>query len=123
MSCYTGRAVSEYEALVQRLATILSTPVGSRVMMREFGSNLPFLVDRPINQFFAIQIYAATAEAIERWEPLFRLDSTQLTEFSEGQADLILNGTSLIDGKVLTIGELVLDLKGTPIITIRDASN
>lgn len=121
MSRYTGNAIGEHEALAQRIATILATPKGSRVWLREFGSDLPRLVDTPINEIFKIKVYAATSEAIERWEPLFQLVKTELTEFEDGKAEIILHGNSLIDGQVLRIGDLVLDLRNSPVVTLRDS--
>jgi phage baseplate assembly protein W len=32
------------------------------------------LVDQPVNKDFTLAIYAATAEALEKWEKRFKLD-------------------------------------------------
>ena len=120
MSRFTGNPIGEYEALVQRLATILATPVGSRVFMREFGSELPRLVDKPMNQIFPMLVFHATADAIERWEPLFKLERTELIDMGDGKSELVLHGLSLIDNQVLRIGDLVLDLRNSPVVYLRE---
>jgi len=43
-------------------------------MRRDYGSRLFELVDRPINRNFTLEVYAATAEALEKWETRFKLE-------------------------------------------------
>ena len=38
------------EHIDQSIGDILSTPIGTRVMRPDYGSRIPRLVDRPINQ-------------------------------------------------------------------------
>jgi len=45
MNASTGRASGGLQHLYQSIAKILTTPVGTRVKRREFGSELPELVD------------------------------------------------------------------------------
>lgn len=65
----TGRALAGNAHLGQSIADILSTPIGSRVMRRDYGSMLPDLVDQPANPITRQLVFAATAVAIARWEP------------------------------------------------------
>lgn len=55
--------------LKQSIPDILSTPVGSRVLLREYGSRLWELIDAPLNRKTTVQFIAATVEALLRWEP------------------------------------------------------
>lgn len=64
--------------LIQSINDILTTPIGSRVMRREYGSNLPDLIDQAMNSRGKARLYAATAGAIARWEPRVALKSMQL---------------------------------------------
>lgn len=94
MSARTGRTVSESAHLAQSIADILTTPIGSRVMRREYGSQLPDLIDAPFNDATRLQAYAATAMALMRWEPRIRLSRVQLSLGDRpGQAVLDLEGT------------------------------
>ncbi len=56
-----------------------TTRIGSRVMRREYGSQLPELIDAPFNDTTRLQVYAATAMALMRWEPRIRLSRVQIT--------------------------------------------
>jgi len=49
--------------LAQRATRILETPLGSRVMLPNFGSNLFELVDKTINEEYKIRFIAYTHEA------------------------------------------------------------
>jgi Phage baseplate assembly protein W len=74
----TGAALSGVDHIRQSIARILSTPLGTRVMRRDFGSRLPDLTDAPMNKATAVLLYAATATALLRWEPRIRLERVQL---------------------------------------------
>ncbi|WP_313209659.1 GPW/gp25 family protein [Stutzerimonas nitrititolerans] len=94
MSARTGRTVADSAHLAQSIADILTTPIGSRVMRREYGSQLPDLIDAPFNDATRLQAYAATAMALMRWEPRIRLSRVQLFLGDRpGQAVLDVEGT------------------------------
>lgn len=78
MSNQTGRALAGNAHIAQSIADILTTPIGSRVMRRDYGSQLPDLIDWPTNDATRLQAYAATAMALLRWEPRIRLSRVQL---------------------------------------------
>ena len=88
----TGRRVEGAERLAQSLADILSTPIGSRVMRRDYGSDLPDLIDAPMNGETVVDVFAAAAEAIDRWEPEFRLSRVEIAEARAGRMELRLTG-------------------------------
>jgi hypothetical protein len=94
MSNHTGRALAGNAHIAQSIADILTTPIGSRVMRREYGSNLPDLIDWPHNGATRLQAYAATAMALMRWETRIRLSRVQLSLGGQpGEAVLDLEGT------------------------------
>jgi hypothetical protein len=94
MSRSTGRAIAEREHIRQSIADILTTPIGSRVMRREYGSLIPELIDQPLNGATTVRLYAATAAALLRWEPRVRLSRAQLSLGSApGSAALDLDGS------------------------------
>jgi phage baseplate assembly protein W len=77
-------------------------------MRREYGSNLFYLVDRPVNRDLLQQIYAAVAEAIERWEPRFDLKKITVEEIKEGRITLSLSGVYLITQVRVNLQGLVI---------------
>lgn len=91
----TGKRLEGRAHLAQRLATILNTPIGTRVNRLDFGSMLFELVDQPMNALGRLRVFAATASAIARWEPLFRLTRVALTFSADGKAMLDLEGVDL----------------------------
>jgi len=78
MSRTTGRALDDLAHLSQSIADILTTPIGSRVMRRDYGSQLPELIDQPFNEVTKLRAYAATAIALMCWEPRIRLSRVQI---------------------------------------------
>jgi hypothetical protein len=99
MSGNTGRRLSDLEHLRQSIADILRTPIGSRVMRREYGSRLFQLVDRPVDKVGLVEVYAATAEALGRWEPRLRLTRVQAERVYPGGVELTLEGVYQPDGR------------------------
>lgn len=90
----TGRALEDSQHLAQSVATILTTPVGSRLMRRDFGSLLPELIDQPINRATIARLNAATAMALMRWEPRIQLSRVLITLGGDaGQVTVDISGT------------------------------
>lgn len=59
MNSQTGLSISEVEHIRQSVRDILVTPVGSRVMRREYGSLLSALIDQPQTPALRLQIMLA----------------------------------------------------------------
>lgn len=78
--------------LVQSIGDILTTPIGSRVLRRTYGSDLPRLIDAPMNGETVVDVYMATAEAIDQWEPRFRLRRIAVERAVQGSMSLVLTG-------------------------------
>jgi len=104
----TGKALSDIGHLRQSIKDVLTTRIGTRVMRREYGSRLPELIDAPVNSDTILDIYAATAEALQRWEPRFRLLSVAVSDAQPGKVALSLTGVYLPDGKHVTLDGLVV---------------
>lgn len=68
-----GRRIEGNAHLSQSIGDILSTPIGTRVMRRDYGSMLPDLIDQPGNAITRQLMFAATAVALSRWEPRLTL--------------------------------------------------
>jgi len=99
----TGKPLVGLAHLRQSIADILSTPIGSRVMRREYGSQLFRLIDAPLNRSTVMDLYAATAEALQRWESRFRLTSVEASQPEPGRLTLDLTGTYLPDGQEISL--------------------
>lgn len=73
----SGAALTDDAQLAQSLRTLLTTPIGSRLMRRDYGSRIPDLLDAPINPATRMRLAAAAYIAIRRWEP--RLSLSRIT--------------------------------------------
>ncbi|MCX3065206.1 GPW/gp25 family protein [Wolbachia endosymbiont of Drosophila pseudotakahashii] len=108
MDVNTGKELEGIEHLKQSIVDILTTPIGSRIMRREYGSRLSELIDRPINRDFTLEIYAATAEALQKWETRFKLEKVKITEVKEGKVTIDLEGLYLPNGKNIHFDGIVV---------------
>jgi len=108
MNAATGRNLTGLDHLHQSIADILSTPIGTRVMRRDYGSRLPELIDAPMTPDLNIEIFAATAEALDRWEPRLRVTRVGIEEAIAGRLVLGLWGTYLVDGKPVAMKGIVI---------------
>jgi phage baseplate assembly protein W len=102
-SATTGKALSGLAHLTQSIRDILTTPVGSRVMRRDYGSDLFSLTDAPMNRETLMKIYAATADALQKWEPRFSLQQVLASSAALGSVTLDLTGVYLPDGSQVNI--------------------
>lgn len=104
----TGKPLDGLAHLQQSIKDILTTPIGSRVMRRDYGSRLPRLVDAPMNRATLIDLYAATAEALLTWEPRFSVQQVVAVSAAPGRVELQVTGEYLPDGQQVTIDGIVV---------------
>lgn len=64
-----GLTVTDLEHISQSIGDILRTPVGSRVMRRDYGSLLASMIDQPQTPALELQIKVACYMAVLKWEP------------------------------------------------------
>lgn len=93
-----GLALAGDAHLAQSIGDILTTPLGSRVMRRDYGSLLFELIDRPLNAATRLLLVMATAIAIDRWEPRIAVrqvifaDGLEGSDFKSGKAAVTVIG-------------------------------
>lgn len=103
MNAQSGRSLSGIDHLRQSLRDILATPIGTRVMRRDYGSRLHELVDAPMNNATLVELYAATAEAVARWEGRFRLTRVRVASATPGAVTLDLQGEYVPTGQAIQL--------------------
>jgi phage baseplate assembly protein W len=99
----TGKWLTGLDHLRQSITDILTTPLGSRVMRRNYGSRLPELVDAPMNAETITDIYAATVDALQTWEPRIQVTQVIATSAAPGQIGISLVGIYTENGQPVTI--------------------
>lgn len=105
----TGALIVGWEHVAECIVLILTTPRLTRVMRRLFGSDLPGMIDAPMNDQNRLRLFRAVAEALrprlvegrQYGEPRFALDSVQVVE-AEASGRI----TVRVSGKYLPRGHL-----------------
>ncbi len=92
MNRNTGLGISDTEHISQSMRDILLTPVGSRVMRREYGSLLSALIDMPQNPALRLQIMVACYSAIQKWETRIRLTAISFEAGDAGEMYVDITG-------------------------------
>lgn len=114
MNRLTGKSLAGRDHLVQSLQVLLSTPLGSRVMRPDFGSELVDLVDSPITPLTQLQINKSIFNAVSRWEPRFKLRQVQsVSRDVDGELTFTLIGS--FEGQEISIEGLRPLVPATPV--------
>lgn len=92
MNAETGRAIMGNDHLRQSVADVLTTPIGSMITLREYGSYNMELIDRPMTPALRLQIIASSIMALLRWEPRARPANVSLI-LGEGGSSAVLDVT------------------------------
>lgn len=82
MNATTGELIEDCAHVAQSVADILTTPIGTRVQRRDYGSLLPELLDQPYNQATRLRLFGAAATALMRWEPRLQITALAVTDLS-----------------------------------------
>ena len=110
MNRTTGRSITGLAHIKQSVTDILTTPLGTRLERRTYGSLLPSLIDQPDNARTRLRCYAAVASAVMKWEPRLRVTRVGITSGDQpGQAIVDLEGEYL--GQAVSLSS-ALQLRG-----------
>ncbi|HDS1725074.1 GPW/gp25 family protein [Pseudomonas putida] len=99
----TGQPLSGLDHLKQSIEDILTTPLGSRRMRPDYGSNLRRFVDLPVNEGWKSAVQAEVARALGRWEPRVQLERVKVISVLDGQIGLELTGQYLGNSAVVEV--------------------
>lgn len=99
----TGQLLSGSAHLRQSIEDILSTPLGSRRMLPDYGSKLRRYVDLPVNEGWKSAVQAEVARALGRWEPRLKLARVRVIAVVDGKITLQLTGSYDDDGVLLEV--------------------
>ncbi|MGE4681135.1 GPW/gp25 family protein [Yersinia enterocolitica] len=93
MSRNSGLHIDDIDHIRQSISDILTTPQGTRVMRRDYGSLLSTLIDQPQNPALRLKMMAAAYGAVMRWEPRVTLNAISITTQIDGQMIVDLSGS------------------------------
>lgn len=60
-------------SIEESVKRILETPLGSRVMLPDFGSKLHTLIDKRVDEKYKLLFISYVFEAVKRWEKRIKL--------------------------------------------------
>lgn len=111
MNRVTGKTMSDKANLVQSIDNIISTPLGTRVTVRDFGSRLPYILDKPVTAGMITDCFVAIADALRKWEPRFSLLTLNinLSQLTSGIVYLTLTGIYKPLGCVIRLENVLLN--------------
>ena len=102
----TGQ-LTDTDQLWNSVRDVLTTPLASRVMRRDYGSLLPDLLDSPQNETTRLQCMSAAMIALAMWEPRIALNGINISYSKDGAVNAELVGiiteTMQTAGTTLTI--------------------
>ncbi|EAA6373982.1 baseplate assembly protein [Salmonella enterica subsp. enterica serovar Muenchen] len=81
---HTGKTLTDADHIRQSIQDIITTPTGTRVMRRDYGSLISELIDAPVNDALPLQLMAAIFDAIIRQEPRVTVTEIQLRRSENG---------------------------------------
>lgn len=105
----TGKQLGGIDHMRQSIVDILTTPKGSRVRLRDYGSDLFSYIDKPMNASTRMDIIAAVATALDIWEPRFQLSACDVKADQNGRVTLDLTGNYLPDGRQVRLDGIVVN--------------
>ncbi len=88
----SGGALDDLDHIRQSVRDILLTPLGARVMRRQYGSVLSALIVQPRNEALCLQIMSACYMALLQWEPRIKLTAISFESDYNGAMVVELTG-------------------------------
>jgi len=111
MSAATGMPLQGIEHLRQSISDILTTPLGSRIMRRTYGSLAFELIDRAANATGEMLLKAVCADALAKWEPRLRLKRIALSTVTiSGGVEIDIDAEYIETGVLFSVSNLALTL-------------
>lgn len=107
ISSANALALEEYDHIRQSIQDLLLTQLGERVMRRDYGTWIRYLVDAPMDPVTIMDIYSAVVGAIRRWEPRVLVRQVEAAELHEtGQIVLHITATHAVTGEPIHLANM-----------------
>lgn len=104
LSRTTGKSLtSEIESIRQSITDILTTPIGTRIMRREYGSKIPDLIDQPMNDVLILQLYSAIYTPILKWETRISIEKINISQITQGQIIMDLDAVYMLTNQHINL--------------------
>lgn len=108
MNNITGQPLTGTDHIMQSIRDILTTRKGTRLMEPEYGSDIPRLIGAGITKDAFVDIYAAVASALRRWEKRIKVRRVQVVDLSPGNLVVDIDLQLLANGNPITLSGVQL---------------
>jgi phage baseplate assembly protein W len=112
MNAQRGTSLSWVEHLKQSIINIITTPIGSRVMNRNYGSTLHLFYDQPMDGYHLAQIQAAIINALSVHEPRLKVSSVEVIPNTDptqlGKLQINIDGVYVLTNETMAITGLAV---------------
>ena len=92
MNAHATGTLTDTDHVWQSVSDILLTPIGSRLMRRNYGSLCVDLLDSPKNEVTRMQLMSAIAIALATWEPRIMLQTVNVNYVAGGGVSASIAG-------------------------------
>lgn len=86
----TGQRIDVLNHIGQCVQNVMQTPLGTRPMQLDYGTDLIDIVDVPLNADGRARIVSTTAEAVTTWETRPAVERVTVAAGSDGSAEVTL---------------------------------
>lgn len=112
MNRASGRTIGDLAHIWQSIRDILTTPIGTRVMRRTYGSEVPTLVDQPMNAVTRLRVMSAAVAAVVKWEPRVQVNAASVAISADGSVCVDLDADRVDGARGTSLGTLSIPLRG-----------
>lgn len=99
MNRRTGKPLEGFDHLVQSLEDLLTTPKLTRLWRRGYGGEGFYLMDKPGMPDTLIAFTIAIGDAVNKWEPRYRLHRVWFSSASQaGEFEISMDGVYYPNG-------------------------
>ena len=98
-----GTPLDTLDDIRQSIRDILTTPIGTRVMRRNYGSRIFDLIDTPGNETGVLRVIAASADAIARWENRVSMNAADFSIDRDGKAVITIDAATTADAAPVSL--------------------
>ncbi|WP_066738185.1 GPW/gp25 family protein [Cupriavidus sp. D384] len=107
----TGGAISDLLHIWQSIRDVLTTPVGSRVMRRSYGSDVPSLIDQPLNGMTRLRVMSASVAAIVKWEPRVSVNAVTFASGASSALSVDIDADRIDGSRASPLGVMTIPLR------------
>lgn len=103
MSRESGSNMTKIMHIKQSIEDICSTPLGSRVMRRNYGTKLANFIDQPTSEALFLKCCSTIYSGILMWEPRIHVTKISIGSISSGQMSIDIEAEMVESGQSLNL--------------------